>query len=299
MGDWSKEGKSKKEQTMKKFEMKGFMAIFATGLILGLATSAFAAGKLSFGVKGGMGFMAPLIKGGDFLPEEDYNDLVDDINQDLEDTRDWAESVGGTASINLAEKITRGWDLEGHAQYKITEMFGLRGSVGYLTGMKSDFGSDLSYWDSWWGDQMTEKITVTVSASCLFISVEPVLTLPLGKFLLTLGGGPGYYMGEGSASVDQELSGVYYWGTLRDLTTDSSLSGSKIGFGGFLEAEYSTETLTMGANVGYRLTGEIETTGEARITGEEEGVPVDETEEITGKLDFSGLYALFMVGFGI
>jgi len=51
--------------------------------------------------------------------------------------------------------------------------------------------------------------------------------------------------------------------------------------------------LTIGAELGYRSTGEIET------TGEEWGVHIDETGKITGKLDFSGLYILFGIGFAI
>jgi len=279
---------------MKEYKIKGLRAILAVALVLGLATSAFAAGKLSFGVKGGMGFMAPLIGGGDF-GSEDWNDMVDDLNQLLEGLKDEVEDIGGTASIDPAEKITRGWNIEGYAQYRITEMFGLRGSVGYLMGMKSDFGFDASYWDSGWGDQMTEKMTATISTSCLFISLEPTLTLPLGKFLVTLGGGPGYYMGKSSVSVTGEVSDS--WDTLLDLTIDAPLiSGSKMGYRGFLGGEYSTGSLTIGAELGYRSTGQIETTGEVTLT--EWGVPVD-TEEVTGKLDFSGLYILFGIGFAV
>ena len=64
---------------MKEYKTKGLMAILAVALVLGLTTSALAAGKLSFGVKAGMGLMAPLIEDGDFL-WEDWNDMVDDIN---------------------------------------------------------------------------------------------------------------------------------------------------------------------------------------------------------------------------
>jgi hypothetical protein len=281
---------------MKEYKVKGLRAILAVALVVGLATSAFAAGKLSFGVKGGMGFMAPLIGGGDFLSES-WNDMVDDLNQDLEDDKEWVESIGGTASINLAEKITRGWNVEGYAQYRITEMFGLRGSVGYLMGMKSDFGYDATYWDDWYWDWMTEKTTGTIGASCLFLSFEPVLTLPMGNFLLTFGAGPGYYMGKSSFSIREEVSDS--WDTLLDLTVDAPLSGSKIGYRGFLGAEYSTDSSTIRAELGYRYTGQIETTGEARITGEDWGVPIDETEAVTGKLDFSGLYILFGIGFAV
>ena len=282
---------------MKEYKIKGLRAILVVVLVLGLATSVFAAGKLSFGVKGGMGLMAPLIEGGDFL-SEDWNDMVDDLNQSLEDDKDWVESAGGTASIDLAEKITRGWDIEGYAQYRITEMFGLRGSVGYLMGMNSNFGLDADYWDAWLGDWMIDKMTGTISASCLFISLEPILTLPMGNFLLTFGGGPAYYMGKSSFTITEELSGVWS-GTLLDLTINAPLSGSKMGYRGFLGAEYSTNSLTIGAELGYRHTGQIETTGEATIKGEDWGVPVDETEELTGKLDFSGLYILFGIGFAV
>jgi hypothetical protein len=162
--------------------------------------------------------------------------------------------------------------------------------------MKSDFGFDaIDYWDSWWGDWMTEKMTGTISASCLFLSFEPILTLPMGNFLLTFGAGPGYYMGKSSFSENYELSGDW-WGTLSDLTIEAPLSGSKIGYRGFLEGEYSTDSFTIGAELGYRSTGEIETTGELTIT--EGGVLVD-TQETTGKLDFSGLYILFGIGFAV
>lgn len=282
---------------MKEHKIKGLTAILAVALVLGLATSVLATEKLSFGVKGGMGLMAPLIEGGDLL-SEDWNDMVDDLNQDLEDDKDWVESAGGTATIDLAEKITRGWDIEGYAQYKITKMFGLRGSVGYLMGMNSNFGLDADYWDAWLGDWMIDKMTGTISASCLFISLEPILALPMGNFLLTFGGGPAYYMGKSSFTITEELSGVFS-GTLLDLTINAPLSGSKIGYRGFLGAEYSTNSLTIGAELGYRHTGQIETTGEATIKGEDWGVPVDETEELTGKLDFSGLYILFGIGFAV
>ena len=177
---------------MKEHKIKGLTAILAVALVLGLATSALATEKLSFGVRGGMGWMAPLIAGGDFL-FEDWNDIVDDFNQDMEDEKDWVESMGGTATIDLAEKITRGWDVEGYAQLRITKILGLRGTVGYLMGMNSTFGIDArDFWDAWWADWMTDKRTATISASCLFLSLEPVLALPMGNFLLTLGGGPGY-----------------------------------------------------------------------------------------------------------
>lgn len=282
---------------MKEYKIKGLMAILAVALVFGLATSAFAAGNWSFGARGGMGLMAPLIEGGDLL-SEDWNDMVDDLNQNLEDDKDWVESAGGTATIDLAEKITRGWDIEGYAQYKITKMFGLRGSVGYLMGMNSNFGLDADYWDAWLGDWMIDKMTGTISASCLFISLEPILALPMGNFLLTFGGGPAYYMGKSSFTITEELSGVLS-GTLLDLTIDAPLSGSKIGYRGFLGAEYSTDSLTIGVELGYRHTGQIETTGEATIKGEDWGVPVDETEELTGRLDFSGLYILFGIGFAV
>ncbi len=282
---------------MKRYKMKGLIAILAVALVFGLTTSVLAAGWLSFGVKGGMGFMAPLIAGGDLL-SENWNDMVDDLNQSLEDDKDWVESAGGTASIDLAEKITRGWDIEGYAQYKITEMFGLRGSVGYLMGMNSNFGLDADYWDAWLGDWIIDEMTGTISASCLFMSLEPILALPMGNFLLTFGGGPAYYMGKSTFTVTEELTGVWS-GTLLDLTIDAPLSGSKMGYRGFLGAEYSTNSLTIGAELGYRHTGQIETTGEATIKGEDWGVPVDETQELTGKLDFSGLYILFGIGFAV
>ncbi len=280
---------------MKEYKIKGLRAILAVALVLGLATSAFAAGKLSFGVKGGMGFMAPLIKGGDLFTE-DWNDMVDDLNEYFEYIKNEVEDIGGTASIDLAEKITRGWNVEGYAQYTITKTFGLRGSVGYLMGMNSDFGFDaVDYWSDWWWDWMTEKDTYTISASCLFVSFEPVLTLPMGNFLLTLGAGPGYYMGKSSFTDNYELSGDW-WGTLEDFTIDMPLSGSKIGYRGFLGGQYSTGRLTIGAELGYRSTGEIETTGEATFT--DWGVVVD-TEQITGNLDFSGAYILFGIGFPV
>ncbi len=282
---------------MKGYKIKGLRTILAIVLVFGLATSVLAAGKLSFGLRGGMGLMAPLIEGDNFL-FGDWNDMVDDINQDLEDEKDWIESVGGTASINLAEKITRGWNIEGYAQYKVTEILELRGSVGYLMGMKSDFGGDGTYWDDWWWDDMTDKGTTTISASCLFLSFEPVLTLPMGNFLLTFGGGPGYYMGKSSMNQTMEVSGDWS-GTILDITIDAPLSGSKIGYRGFLGGEYSTGSLTIGAELGYRSTGEIETTGEATIKGEDWGMPIDDTEEMTGKLDFSGLYILFGIGFAV
>ena len=279
---------------MKKYGVKGVVPMLVVALVLGLATCAFAAGKLSFGVKGGMGWMAPLIKGGDMLTE-DWNDTVDDINQGLEDYKDLVESWWGTATIDLAETITRGWNVEGYAQYTITERFGLQASVGYLMGMKSDFGFDASYWDSWWWDDMTEKMTSTRSASCLFLSFEPVLTLPMGNFLLTFGGGPGYYMAKSSFSESYELSGEWE-GIIEDWSIDAPLSGSKMGYRGFLGGEYSTDSLTIGAELGYRSTGQIETTGQATLT--EGGVLVD-TEEVTGKLDFTGLYILFGIGFAV
>ncbi len=276
---------------MKKYGVKGVVPMLVVALVLGLATSAFAAGNWSFGVKGGMGFMAPLIAGGDF-GSESWNDTVDDINQLLEDAKDLIEDMdmGGTVSINLAEKITRGWNVEGYGQYRITKTFGLRGSVGYLTGMKSTFGGELEDWDD-----LSGKATATISASCLFLSLEPVLTLPMGNFLLTFGAGPGYYMQKSSISANLELADS--WDTLVDLTVDAPLSGSKIGYRGFLGGEYSTGSFTIGAELGYRSTGEVETTGELTIT--EGGVVLVPPEEMTGKLDFSGLYILFGIGFAV
>ncbi len=275
--------------------MKGLIAILAVALVFGLTTSVFAAGKFSFGIKGGMGFMAPLIAGGDFLLEN-WNDIVDDGNQDLEDDKDWVESMGGTATIDLAEKITRGWDVEGYVQFNIAGALGLRGTVGYLMGMNSTFGLDaVDYWDAWWADWMTEKVTGTISASSLFLSLEPVLTLPMGNFSLFLGGGPVYNMVKGSSSIAVKLSGDF-GGTISDWAVDTLLSGSKIGYRGFLGGEYSTGSLTIGAEVGYRSTGEIETAGVSTFT--EAGVVID-TTDLTGKLDFTGLYILFMVGFAV
>ncbi len=274
--------------------MKGLMAILAVALVLGLATSALAAGKLSFGVKSGVGLMAPLIKSEDLFGEDCWNDMVDDLNQYLKDIKEEVESMGGTVSIDLAEKITRSWYVEGYAQYRITEMFALRGNVGYLTGMKSDFGYDATISEG--TEELTIKEMDTLSVSCLSISLEPTLVLPLGKFLLTFGVGPGYYIGKSSFNDSIEFSSTTE-GKMLDLTMDGLLSGSKIGYRGFLEGEYSTGSLTIGAELSYRSTGEIETTGEMTIKGEGFDVPVDETEEATGKLDFSGLYILLKIGF--
>lgn len=279
---------------MKRYGMKGLMAILAVALVLGLATSALAAGKLSFGVKSGVGLMAPLIKSEDLFGEDCWNDMVDDLNQYLKDIKEEVESMGGTASIDLAEKITRSWYVEGYAQYRITKMFALRGNVGYLTGMKSDFGYDVTISEG--TEELTIKEMNALSVSCLSISLEPTLVLPLGKFLLTFGAGPGYYIGKSSFNDSIELSSTTE-GKMLDLTMDSSLSGSKIGYRGFLEGEYSTDSLIIGVELGYRSTGEIETTGEMTIKSEEFDVPVDETEEVTGKLDFSGLYILLKIGF--
>ena len=283
---------------MKRHGMKGLIVILAVALVFGLTTSVLAAGWLSFGVKGGMGLVAPLIAGGDFLLE-DWNDTVDDLNQALQDDKDLLESWGGTATIDLAEKITRGWDVEGYAQLRITKILGLRASAGYLMGMTSTFGLDaVDYWDAWLGDWMADKMTVTIGASCLFVSVEPVLALPMGNFLLTIGGGPGYYMAKSSSSARSELSGDLL-GTLSDLTIASSLAGSKIGYRGFLGLEYSTGNFTIGGEAGYRSTGQIDTAGTGTITGEDWGVPIDDTTDLTGKLDFTGLYILFKLGFGV
>ena len=280
---------------MKRNGMKVLTTILAVILVLGLATSVLAAGKFSFGIKGGMGWMAPLIKGGDFSLE-DWNDTVDDFNQDLQDEKDWVESMGGTASIDLAEKITRGWDVEGYVQYNMVGPLGLRGTVGYFMGMNSTFGINASdYWDAWWGDWMANTMTGTISASCLFLSVEPVLTLPMGNFTLTIGAGPGYYIARSSYSIAEELIGDW-WGTITDWAVDAPLSGSKIGYRGFLGGQYSTSSLTVGAELGYRSTGEIETTGQATVT--EWDVLVD-TTDLTGKLNFTGLYILFMIGFAV
>ena len=280
---------------MKKYAVKSVVPMLVVALVLGLATSAFTAGNWSFGVKGGMGLTAPLIAVGDLLGEN-WNDTVDDFNQELEDQKDWVESWGGTATIDLAEKITRGWNVEGYAQYAITDTLGLRGTVGYLMGMNSTFGINaIDYWDAWWADWMTSTMTGTISASSLFLLIEPVLALPMGNFVLTVGGGPGYYMARSSFNIAEEVVGDWF-GTISDWTVDAPLSGSKIGYRGFLGAEYSTGSLTIGAEVGYRSTGEIETTGQATVT--EWDVVVD-TEELTGKLDFSGLYILFGIGFPV
>ncbi len=277
---------------MKEYRTKGLITILAVALVLGLATSAFAAGNWSFGAKGGMGFIAPIKAGDSFLTNSEvWNDFVDDLNVDIEDYGAWIESIGGTVSIDLAEKITKGWNVEGYAQYKISERFDLRGGVGFLTGMKSDFGTDATFSDPWLGD-VTEKLTGSVSTSCIFLSLEPVMTLPMGRnFEVTFGGGPGYYMAKSSFSFKEEVSDSS--DILWEWTIDTPLSGSKIGFRGFLGGEYSTGRLTIGAQLGYMSTGEIETTGEATIR--EDGVVLD-TEEITGILDFSGLYILFGIG---
>lgn len=279
---------------MKRYGMKGLMAILAVALVLGLATSVLAAEKLSFGVKSGMGLMAPLIKSEDLFGEGYWNDMVDDLNQYLEDIKEDVEIMGGTVSIDLAEKITSSWDVEGYMQYRINEMFGLRGSAGYLTGMKSDFGYDATISEGI--EELTIKEMSTLSVSCLSISLEPTLVLPLGKFLLTLGAGPSYYIGKILFNDSIGLSSTTE-GEMLDLTMEGSLSGSKIGYRGFLAGEYSTDSLIIGAELGYRSTGEIETTGEMTIKGEEFDIPVDETEEATGKLDFSGLYILLKIGF--
>lgn len=280
---------------MKKCGMKGLIVILAVALVFGLTTSVLAAGKFSFGIKGGMGLMTPLTAGGDFLSES-WNDGVDGFNQILEDEKDWVESMGGTATIDLAEKITRGWDVEGYVQFNIAGPLGLRGTVGYLMGMNSTFGIDaVDYWDDSRWDWLTQKTTGSVSASSLFLSLEPVLTLPMGNFLLTIGGGPAYYMAKSSSSIAEELSGDW-WGTISDWSADALLSGSKIGYRGFLGGEYSNGNLTIGAEVGYRSTGEIETTGQGTVT--EWDVLVD-TADLTGKLDFTGLYILFVIGFGV
>ncbi|TET60315.1 hypothetical protein E3J48_06860, partial [Candidatus Aerophobetes bacterium] len=112
---------------MRRYGVKGMVAILTIALVLGLASSGFSQGKWVFGIKGDVTLVEPFVVGGDWT--EKWNDDVDDINQWLEDIETVLEALGGDVTLNTAEKITRGYSVHAYLERRIGEKFGIRTSV--------------------------------------------------------------------------------------------------------------------------------------------------------------------------
>jgi len=285
----------KKEKRMRRYGVKGMVAILAIALVLGLATSGFSQGKWVFGIKGDVTFVEPFVVGGDWT--EKWNDEVDSLNDDLQDYADLLEALGADVTVNTAEKITRGYSVHAYLERRISEKFGIRTSVEYLMGMSSDYGFDATgYWDDWYWDWLDATMEDEVSASALKVALAPRLILPMGNFVLNLGAGPLYCRANASLTDDLELVGDW-WGDIGWYTYEATLTGSGFGFYGDIELKIPLDGLTIDVEVGYESTGKIDVEGTATYEEEYLGVPFTDEWDLEGALDFSGPYVALSLEF--
>lgn len=280
---------------MRRYGVKGMVAILVVALVLGLATSGFSQGKWVFGIKGDVTFVEPFVVGGDWT--EEWNDEVDPLNDYLQDFADYVEAMGGTITLNKAEKITRGYSVHAYLERRISEKFGFRTSVEYLMGMSSDYGYDAAdYWDNWYWDWLSDVAESEISASAWKVALAPRLILPMEKFVLNLGAGPLYCSANASLTDNYELAGDW-WGDIGWYTYDATLTGSGFGFYGDIELKIPLDGLTIDVEVGYESTGKIDVEGTATYEEEYLGVPFTDEWDVEGALDFSGPYVAISVEF--
>ena len=280
---------------MRGYGVKGFVAILAIALVLGLATSGFSQGKWVFGIKGDLTLVEPFVVGGDWT--EKWNDEVDLINDDLQDFADAVEAWGGDVTLNTAEKITRGYSVHAYLERRIGEKLGLRGSLEYLFGMTSDYGYDATdIWDDWYWDWLSEVDENEMSASALKIALAPRLILPMGNWVLNVGAGPLYCRASASFTDSYEIVGDW-WGEIFWATYEATYTGSGFGFYGDVELKIPLGGVAIDVEVGYESTGTIDVEGTATVEGEDLGFPFEDEWDVEGALDFTGPYVAVSLEF--
>ena len=280
---------------MRGYGVKGFVAILAIALVLGLAAPGFSQGKWVFGIKGDFTLVEPFVVGGDWT--EAWNDEVDSLNESLENYVDLLEDLGADVTFNTAEKITRGYSVHAYLERRIGEKLGLRGSVEYLLGMSSDFGFDATgYWDDWYWDWLDATEEYEISASALKIALAPRLILPMGNWVLNLGGGPLYCRASASLAESVEVVGDW-WGDIFWDAYEVTLTGSGFGFYGDIELKIPLGGMAIDVEVGYESTGKIDVEGTATYEGEDFGIPFEDEWDVEGALDFSGPYVAVSLEF--
>ena len=243
---------------MKRYLVISFLVV---GLALGGVSSACAEGKISVGVRAGLG-----------------NFDMADINETL---TAWNTIIGFLAYMNMnfgrdttaeyLQEIKSGMDIEGYVGYNITDKLAVRLIAGYLASKSS--GSLLA-------EDPGYKLTLDLKwrPSSYFGGVEPVIRFDLERATVWLGAGVAYYWATLSAEYNYEETGQ----TPEHETL--KLTGSKVGYHGFLEGELPlTERVKVGAWVGFRSTGVIDV--------EEDGA--------TDKLDFSGMFYGGCISFAV
>lgn len=280
---------------MRRYGVKGMVAILAIALVLGLAAPGFSQGKWVFGIKGDVTLVEPFVVGGDWT--EKWNDEVEDINEWLEDIETVLEALGGDVTLNTAEKITRGYSVHAYLERRISEKFGIRGSVEYLMGMSSDFGFDATdYWSDWWWDWLSAVDEAEISASALKVALAPRFIIPMGNFVLNVGAGPLYCRASASLTENSELVGDW-WGEIYWDTYEATYTGSGFGFYGDIELKIPLGSMAIDVEVGYESTGKIDVEGTATLEGEDFGIPFEDEWDVEGALDFSGPYVAVSLEF--
>ena len=281
---------------MKRYGAKGMMVVLAVALVLGLATAGFSQGKWVFGIKGDITFVEPLAE--DIVWGGAWNETADYLNDELlPEIADDVEAFGGDITLNLAEKITRGYSVHAYLERRISESFGIRTSVEYLMGMSSDYGWDATgFWSDFYGDWVDWVVRAEISASALKVALAPRLILPMGNFELNLGAGPLYCRASASHSENAEIAGDslgdIYWKTREDTYT-----GSGFGFYGDIELKVILDGIAIDVEVGYESTGKIDVEGEGMQEGEDLGIPFDDEWDTEGVLDFTGPYVAVSLEF--
>jgi len=280
---------------MRRYGVKGMVAILAVALVLGLASSGFSQGKWVFGIKGDVTFVEPFVVGGDWT--EKWNDEVDPLNDGFQDLADLLEALGADVTLNTAEKITRGYSVHVYLERRIGEKFGIRTSVEYLMGMTSDYGMDATgYWSDWYWDWVDEVYEAEISTSALKVALAPRFIIPMGNFVLNLGAGPLYCRANASISDNLEVDGDW-WGEMYRETGELTVTGSGFGFYGDIELKIPFDGMAIDVEVGYESTGKIKVEGEATVEGEDFGIPFEDAWDVEGALDFSGLYVALSLEF--
>ena len=244
---------------MKRYLVISFLVV---GLALGGVSSACAEGKISAGIRGGLGNFDMARMNEEISESNNYFDWMVD---------EW-KSLGGDGTAEHFGAITPGMDIEGFVGYSITDKLAVRLIAGYLASKQISGGYVLTAP----GFKFTES--AKLKATSYLAGVEPVMNFSFDRVAVSVGAGAAYYW----ATLDMELS-VEATG-YEPIHETSKATGTKLGYHGFVEGKYAlSERVSAGAWVGFRSTGVIDV--------EEDGA--------TDKLDFSGMFYGGCISFAV
>ncbi len=281
---------AKEEKRGKGWGTKGLVLILGVILGLGLVTFPLAAQDLRIGGGPLVKFWEPLVGGGD-LYLDGHNADVEGENEWLENYKDWLESLGADVTVNLDEKMDRGWGFELYVEKPITPMLAIRGIIEYVTSTV-DYGYSASggYFDPGLLDFVTEDSwEATIQVSNIGVGVKPTFYFTKGKLSIAGGAGIVYNMPK-IIYTEKSLWDGSLWGTAVEFDGEATLTGSGWGWNAFLQAEYPVGNWFLGFLGGYKGTNNIDTKGTFTETGISWYVPYEFEEEWTQPVNLSGIY---------